>query len=235
MPESPGTIGNFPTYSVTYGFDLRIGNFPTDLHPYGVERGNMRANPDIDGPSWHIADMGSEQNDDGPARLADTVSRRRKWLRLSQEDVANAGGPSAKTIYAIEQGVDTSLRPSTLRRLDVGLAWRAGTAQAIYDGHVVGDELDDAIMRATAPADLADRVGSAYVPPLGAGLRAVTGRPSPEDSGAARVAATLDAMIAADHERLQALLDEGKLPGDLEVEEVLARLVQRAEQRRRLG
>lgn len=84
----------------------------------------------------HVTDLNEIVRRETPdvQALAAAVSERRIQLHLSQEGVAHAGGPSAKTIYAIEQGTEAEFRPSTLRRLDQALQWRPGTSERILAG-----------------------------------------------------------------------------------------------------
>lgn len=67
---------------------------------------------------------------DWPA-LGEAVKVRRKNLHLKQEELVACGGPSAKTISAIEDGQAGTYRPSTFSKLDRALRWPAGTAEAI--------------------------------------------------------------------------------------------------------
>lgn len=69
-------------------------------------------------------------------RLADTVSQRRRHLGRSQIEVWERGGPSNSTMTSIENAASTSVTPATLRKLDVGLSWVAGTAAGVLNGDV---------------------------------------------------------------------------------------------------
>lgn len=66
--------------------------------------------------------------------LGQAVRSRRSQLDLTQQEVAQAGGPSDTTQTAIETESATSVRKETLRKLDKGLQWVPGSAQAAYDG-----------------------------------------------------------------------------------------------------
>ncbi|WP_280393139.1 helix-turn-helix domain-containing protein [Nocardia wallacei] len=66
--------------------------------------------------------------------LGQAVRSRRKQLDLTQQDVAQAGGPSDTTQTAIETESATSVRKETLRKLDAGLQWMPGSAEAAYHG-----------------------------------------------------------------------------------------------------
>lgn len=67
-------------------------------------------------------------------RLAAAVRQRREDLGgLSQAQVAHDAGLSVATWGKVENAKD-SVKPRTLRRIDVGLQWPPGTAQAILRG-----------------------------------------------------------------------------------------------------
>lgn len=67
-------------------------------------------------------------------RLADTVTRRRDYLGLTQEQVAGKpGAPSTATLRNIENGTGTSYRAKTLWGLDAALLWKRGTAQYLVE------------------------------------------------------------------------------------------------------
>lgn len=68
-----------------------------------------------------------------PKRLAAYVVRRREERAWSQIDVWRRGGPSNSTLTKIESG-DWVPFAATLRKLDAGLGWRLGSAQAVLDG-----------------------------------------------------------------------------------------------------
>lgn len=72
-------------------------------------------------------------DDDKAARhLADVVRARMKTLRRSRRQVTLHGGPTEPTMLKIERGVARNLSPSTLRKLNVGLDWAAGSAENVY-------------------------------------------------------------------------------------------------------
>jgi hypothetical protein len=72
-------------------------------------------------------------DDDKAARhLADVVLARMKTLRRSRRQVTLHGGPTEPTMLKIERGVARNLSPSTLRKLNVGLDWAAGSAENVY-------------------------------------------------------------------------------------------------------
>lgn len=66
--------------------------------------------------------------------LSRAVLARREQLGLTQDEVYAAGGPSNTKISQIEQGKAEVVSASTLRKLDVGLRWAAGTARGIVGG-----------------------------------------------------------------------------------------------------
>lgn len=86
----------------------------------------MRAPPQVDTPPVPGADHFG--------RLARAILDRRAELGRTQLDVARAGGPSNATLTALESGRATSTSPATLRKLDAGLDWHPGSAQAVLAG-----------------------------------------------------------------------------------------------------
>lgn len=68
--------------------------------------------------------------------LADTVKARRHWLRMSQPDVAKAGGPSEQTVSRIETLSRRSYTSETFTTLEKALQWSPGTIKAILAGTV---------------------------------------------------------------------------------------------------
>ena len=69
-------------------------------------------------------------------RLAHAVTERRRALGLTRAEVKDRGGPADTTLARIEQPTETTAppRPSTLRRIDAGLDWPAGTAAGLLVG-----------------------------------------------------------------------------------------------------
>lgn len=67
-------------------------------------------------------------NPNGIARLSRAVRNRRTELRMTQDDVASAGGPSDVTVRNIELGKVTRINVATLAKLDEALQWEPGTA-----------------------------------------------------------------------------------------------------------
>ena len=68
--------------------------------------------------------------------LAREVRERRDRLRLTQEDVAEHGGPSVTTMRAIENAQGACYRPKSLRSLDDVLRWRPKTAARLLAGEI---------------------------------------------------------------------------------------------------
>lgn len=68
--------------------------------------------------------------------LADTVKARRAWLRMSQPDVAKAGGPSEQTVSRIETRSRRNYSSETFTVLEKALRWEPGTIKAILAGTV---------------------------------------------------------------------------------------------------
>lgn len=91
---------------------------------------------------------------DGWAALGREVAKRRKKLRLTQEELVGLGGPSAQTIRAIETGVEGSYRPSTFSKLDVALNWGDGVAERVLNGTVTEEELTTNVVRGKVNAAL---------------------------------------------------------------------------------
>lgn len=76
----------------------------------------------------------------GWKRLAEAVRGRRHWLGLSQEGLADRGGPSHRVVRQIESGKPpTKPSDATLAKLERGLGWNQGTAQAILNGTAPDD------------------------------------------------------------------------------------------------
>lgn len=65
--------------------------------------------------------------------LGQAVYDRRSQLGLTQDQVTKRGGPSDTTLTKIENATTTP-SPSTLRKLDAGLAWTPGSARRVLDG-----------------------------------------------------------------------------------------------------
>lgn len=77
------------------------------------------------------------------ARLGRAVRDRRTELRMTQDGVASAGGPSDVTIRNIEAAKVKRINRVTLAKLDTGLGWTPGTAAAHLDG-ASGDDVSTA-------------------------------------------------------------------------------------------
>jgi len=102
----------------------------------------------------------------GRERLAEAVRGRRHWLGLSQECLADRGGPSHRVVRQIESGKSpTKPNDATLAKLERGLGWKQGTARSILDG-TGGDDPDMWI--SAEPAFLGTSPSSAIpaVPPV---------------------------------------------------------------------
>lgn len=99
---------------------------------------------------------------DGREALALSVKARRRELRLTQQQLAERGGPSAKTVFAIEGNESAALRPSTLARLDRALDWKSGTAAGILTS-VSLDELGPLPISVSSGATYEHQVGAALL------------------------------------------------------------------------
>lgn len=96
---------------------------------------------------WAMSDV-----PEGLSRLARAVTERRRTLGLTRVQVHENGGPADTTLARIENpSAETAPpRPTTLRRLDAGLAWPEGSAARTLHG-ASGDA--DQPLPATAQPD----------------------------------------------------------------------------------
>lgn len=78
-------------------------------------------------------------------RLAEAVSARRAQLGRAQEAMPAHGGPSGRTVRAIEQVQLASFTDNVLAKLDRGLDWRSGQAARILSGEADEAEIKQAI------------------------------------------------------------------------------------------
>lgn len=83
------------------------------------------------------------------AQLGRAVRDRRTELRMTQDDVAAAGGPSDVTVRKIESGKVSRINVATLSKLDEALQWAPGTAVGHLDRKV-----DDVVTPAPRPVYL---------------------------------------------------------------------------------
>lgn len=95
---------------------------------------------------------------EGIARLGRAVRDRRTELRMTQDDVARAGGPSDVTVRNIESASVSRVNAGTLGKLDHALQWEAGTASAHLQGTV-----ESAVSNAPAPVHLHEASDSALL------------------------------------------------------------------------
>lgn len=68
--------------------------------------------------------------------LATAVSERRNYLGRSQLEVWRDGGPANSTMTSLEAAASRSVTRSTLKKLDVGLAWVPDTAAKVVRGEI---------------------------------------------------------------------------------------------------
>ncbi len=73
--------------------------------------------------------------------LATAVVERRNQIGLTQEDLANRGGPSTATIRQVETAAQDSYRPRTLFALDASLNWEQGTALRLARGETTAERV----------------------------------------------------------------------------------------------
>ena len=79
------------------------------------------------------------------SNLGDQIRERREELGLTQEDVAQKGGPSTATQREIERGKPMRKRPAIYRKLETVLRLREGSAmQALLGGKIDPLENDEA-------------------------------------------------------------------------------------------
>lgn len=72
------------------------------------------------------------------------VRARRDALGVTRKQLAHAGGPTAATIDAIEQGLPNHLTAVTLSQLDSALQWPSARAYRLYtDAHAVAQHIRD--------------------------------------------------------------------------------------------
>ena len=85
------------------------------------------------------------------ANLGEQVRDRREELGLTQEDVAQKGGPSTATQREIERGKPMRKRPAIYRKLETVLRLREGSAmKALLGGQVEPLESDSPAPRKRA-------------------------------------------------------------------------------------
>jgi hypothetical protein len=82
---------------------------------------------------------------DGPNLLARAVIGRRKYLRLRQADVEDAGGVSIAVLRVIESAGRDNPQRKTFNGLDQALDWPPGAAQALFAARrpFPGSDTDD--------------------------------------------------------------------------------------------
>lgn len=68
--------------------------------------------------------------------LAVAVIDRREYLGRSQLDAWRRGGPANSTMTSIEQGASRVITNKTLKKLDMGMDWVAGTALGVLRGEI---------------------------------------------------------------------------------------------------
>lgn len=67
-------------------------------------------------------------------RLGSAVLARRRELRLRQEEISTAGGPSHATLRHIEHGEPGQYQERTLLRLEQVLRWQPGSIHKLLNG-----------------------------------------------------------------------------------------------------
>ena len=95
---------------------------------------------------------------EGIVRLGRAVRDRRTELRMTQDDVARAGGPSDVTVRNLESASVSRVNAATLGKLDVALQWEPGTSSAHLQGTA-----EQPVGTAPAPVLLHDASDSALL------------------------------------------------------------------------
>lgn len=72
--------------------------------------------------------------EDARQRLAAAVRARRDLLGLARTDLVARGGPSYKTVFHIEKGVQAGFATRTLRGIEKALGWPVGYTEHILTG-----------------------------------------------------------------------------------------------------
>lgn len=134
-------------------------------------------------------------------RLAEYVKTRREHLGLRQDEVGEHGGPSTTTLTKVENATPPAPAPVTLRKLDVGMGWKAGSArQVMFGGY---PELDE-----DSPLGTPGIQGPRTPDSRPAGLRMVRSPLGHRIQSAARLLdAAIDALDGADPQRALGDLD----------------------------
>jgi transcriptional regulator with XRE-family HTH domain len=154
--ERGQTVKKGTYYAVDKAFDLDTGT------THRVAEGRLQASALLgEQPVQHAtqSDAVSGARRDG---LASAVKERRRHLRLTQEQVANRGGPSVATLRIIERATgDADLRESTLAKLDSALYWEIGTCHGFLFGAQRPTSGDPLVKSAAevAPAVLGEYIG----------------------------------------------------------------------------
>lgn len=161
----------------------------------------------------------------GSALLSEVVRKRREALGLTQEEVAQQGGPSLGTQRSIENAHAERYQQKTLHSIDDVLGWTRGTSLALLGKNIamnaarkidqfnLAEFVEDAITGSNqAPAVKRIRHGSgtAYLPLSATGEATVTA-PAASMLGMANV--TADATITPGTQSLKARLDGLDLDG----------------------
>lgn len=82
-------------------------------------------------------------------RLGAYVLARREMFGLTQQEVADQGGPSDTTLSKLETGIAETVSPRTLKKLDTGLGWKKGSARAVLYGGEPTDAIPPQVVHVT--------------------------------------------------------------------------------------
>lgn len=93
-----------------------------------------------------------EGMNDGWARVADAIKRRRHMLGLTQDELAAlAPGLSRATVQVIERGERANFRERTLRSLERALGWHVLAIEALLDDQVEATDDSRLVDRSILP------------------------------------------------------------------------------------
>jgi transcriptional regulator with XRE-family HTH domain len=88
-------------------------------------------------------------------RLGEAIRARRAQLGMTQQEVAQGGGPSDVTLSAIEQGTPRTYHQRTKMALERALRWRSGAVESILAGEdPAGWELPETPLAAENPTEV---------------------------------------------------------------------------------
>ncbi len=84
--------------------------------------------------------MAVEMTPEQAATVAEAIRRRREELKLTQKQVADAGGTSDQTVMFLEKGEQLRYQRRSIAAVEEGLRWASGS---IEHGILVGEEPEE--------------------------------------------------------------------------------------------